>query len=78
MAALSNQIDDCPVFLANLNVVDVQGGEFRSSQTTARKNGNHRKAIVAPRLWRTQAVECGCFCVVEIRQEEDDLLRIGP
>jgi hypothetical protein len=46
MAAFSNQIDDCPVFLTNLNVVDVQCGEFRSSQTTAKKNGNHRKVTL--------------------------------
>ena len=43
MAAFSNQIDDCPVSLTNLNVVDVEGGEFHSLQTTAKKNGNHRK-----------------------------------
>jgi hypothetical protein len=51
MAAFSNQIDDYPVPLTNLNVVDVQGGEFRSSQTTAKKDGNHGEvALVTKRL----------------------------
>jgi hypothetical protein len=46
MTTFPNQIDDCPVSLTNLNIVDLLGCEFCSSQTAAKKNGNHRKVTL--------------------------------
>jgi hypothetical protein len=34
----------------------------------------HRELVIAPRTWGTLAVEYRRFCVIEIRQAEDDLL----
>src|SRR6266849_515297 len=42
VAALANQIDDCPVTLAHLELIPLQANQFRPAKATTKQHGQHR------------------------------------
>jgi len=42
VAALADQVYDCPVTLAHLHLIHFQAHQFRSAKTTTEQHGQHR------------------------------------
>ena len=50
VAALADQVYDCPVTLAHLDLAQLQGHQFRSAKTTTEQHGQH--GVISSRTHR--------------------------
>jgi len=57
VAAFANQVNDGPVSLTGLDVIDFQGGKFGAAQSAADQDGDHGAISLGPQITAHDSVQ---------------------
>jgi len=57
MATFADEVDNCPVPLPHLDIIEFQPDQFGSAQSTAKQDGQHRIIPLGAKVWAVGSLQ---------------------